>query len=101
MPDEVETKMNSTVVKVPSSHVPTPTAKEKGQGQGEPVANSTTVPPSVGEDQLFRVDSSSGPTVQPKKDTAEREMQIPQSPTRSPKTGGEKSLWPFSVHTGE
>uniref|UniRef100_A0AAZ3Q2C4 protein-tyrosine-phosphatase n=1 Tax=Oncorhynchus tshawytscha TaxID=74940 RepID=A0AAZ3Q2C4_ONCTS len=99
VPDEVETKMNSTVVKVPSSHVPTPTAKEKGQGQGEPVANSTTVPPSVGEDQLFRVDSSSGPTVQPKKDTAEREMQIPQSPTRSPKTGGEKSLWPFSVHT--
>nr|XP_029519373.1 receptor-type tyrosine-protein phosphatase gamma-like [Oncorhynchus nerka] len=99
VPDEVETKMNSTVVKVPSSYVPTPTAKEKGQGQGEPVANSTTVPPSVGEDQLFRVDSSSGPTVQPKKDTAEREMQIPQSPTRSPKNGGEKSLWPFSVHT--
>ncbi|XP_036839817.1 receptor-type tyrosine-protein phosphatase gamma isoform X1 [Oncorhynchus mykiss] len=99
VPDEVETKMNSTVVKVPSSHVPTPTAKEKGHGQGEPVANITTVPPSVGEDQLFRVDSSSGPTVQPKKDTAEREMQIPQSPTRSPKTGGEKSLWPFSVHT--
>uniref|UniRef100_A0A4W5QE16 protein-tyrosine-phosphatase n=1 Tax=Hucho hucho TaxID=62062 RepID=A0A4W5QE16_9TELE len=101
-PDEVETKMNSTVVKEPSSYVPTPTAKEKGQGQGEPVANSTTLPPSVGKDQLFRVDSSSGPTVQPKKDTAEREMQIPQSPTRSPKTGGEeKSLWPFSVHTGD
>ncbi|CAB1315296.1 unnamed protein product, partial [Coregonus sp. 'balchen'] len=85
-PDEVETQLNGTVVNEPSSYTPTPTAKEKGQGQGEPVANSTTVPPSVREDRLVRVDSSSGPTVQPKNDTAEREMQIPQSPTRSPKT---------------
>ncbi|XP_013987792.1 receptor-type tyrosine-protein phosphatase gamma [Salmo salar] len=100
-PDEVEMHLNDTVVKEPiSALTPTATAKEKGQGQGEPVANSTTVPISGGEDQLVRVDSNTGPTVEPKNDTAEREIQIPQSPTRSPKTSGEeKSLWPFSVHT--
>uniref|UniRef100_A0A8C7IK02 protein-tyrosine-phosphatase n=1 Tax=Oncorhynchus kisutch TaxID=8019 RepID=A0A8C7IK02_ONCKI len=100
-PDEVEMHLNNTVVKEPiSALTPTATAKEKGQGQGEPVANSTTVPISGGEDQLVRVDSNTGPTVEPKNDTEEREIQIPQSPTRSPKTSGEeKSLWPFSVHT--
>uniref|UniRef100_A0A8C7IW76 protein-tyrosine-phosphatase n=1 Tax=Oncorhynchus kisutch TaxID=8019 RepID=A0A8C7IW76_ONCKI len=102
-PDEVEMHLNNTVVKEPiSALTPTATAKEKGQGQGEPVANSTTVPISGGEDQLVRVDSNTGPTVEPKNDTEEREIQIPQSPTRSPKTSGEeKSLWPFSVHTGD
>ncbi|KAJ7999887.1 hypothetical protein DPEC_G00199070 [Dallia pectoralis] len=100
-PDEVETQINGTVVKEPSS-VPTPTstAKEKGQKQGDPVSNSTALPPSVEEDQMIPEVNSSGPTVESKNDTEQREMQIPQGPTRSPKTGGEeKSLWPFSVHT--
>uniref|UniRef100_A0A6Q2YYG5 protein-tyrosine-phosphatase n=1 Tax=Esox lucius TaxID=8010 RepID=A0A6Q2YYG5_ESOLU len=96
-PDEVETQLNGTVAEEPSSvPVPTSTAKEKGQRQGDPLSNSTTLQPSVEEDQMVPEDGSSGPTVEPKNDTAQREMQIPQGPTHSPKTGAEeKSLCLF------
>lgn len=102
-PNNEEKQANSTVAKEPLIPTPASTAKEKGEGK--PTAKDTTVPASTGDDQL--VDGEKKPThvnavstQEPRNDSAE--MQIPQSSTLSPKMSSNgKSLWPFSVHTGE
>ncbi|KAM3877719.1 receptor-type tyrosine-protein phosphatase gamma [Diretmus argenteus] len=96
-PDDVEKQLNGTVVKEPLVPIPTSTAKEKGRGKP-----TTTVSPNTGDSQLVKEenpkDNDTVPSQEPHNDTAE--MQIPQSPTLSPKTSDEeKSTWPFTVHT--
>ncbi|XP_067089755.1 receptor-type tyrosine-protein phosphatase gamma [Osmerus mordax] len=91
--DEVtETQLNSTVAKESAIPSPTSTAKEKDEGK-DPASRTTTAPPSSEEDQLVNVVKN---TQEFNNDTTE--MQIPQSPTRSPKgSDEEKKRWPFSV----
>lgn len=103
-PDNEETRANSTAAKEPLIPTPTSTAKEKGEGK--PTVKGTTVPAGTGDDQLEDdveknpTDVNAVSTQEPRNDSAE--MQIPQSSTLSPKISGDgKSLWPFSVHTGE
>lgn len=102
-PDNEGTQANGTVAKEPLIPTPASTAKEKGEEK--PTVKGATVPASTGDDQLVDVekkptDVNAVPTQEPRNDSAE--MQIPQSSTLSPKISSDgKSLWPFSVHTGE
>lgn len=102
-PENEEKQTNSTVANEPLIPTPASTAKEKGEGT--PTVKATTVPVSTEDDQLVKVeknltDVNAVSTQDPRNDSAE--MQIPQSSTLSPKISSEeKSLWPFSVHTGE
>lgn len=101
-PDNEEKIANGTVAKEPLIPTPASTAKEKGDGR--PTDKGSTVPASTGDDQLVNVqkptDVNAVATQEPRNDSAE--MQIPESSTLSPKISSDgKSLWPFSVHTGE
>lgn len=102
-PDNEEKQANSTVAKEPLIPTPASTAKEKGEGK--PTVKGSTVSVSTGDVQLVNVeeqptDVNAVSTQEPRNGSAE--MQIPQSSTLSPKISSDgKSLWPFSVHTGE
>ncbi|CAB1353597.1 unnamed protein product, partial [Coregonus sp. 'balchen'] len=107
MADKVEKQTNSTVVKEPPTAAPASTAKEKGREGGESKTNtSSTTPSSAVEDQLVTHTQSMvetgtvvPPTFEPGNDTAEFPAQDSPSPTLQPSTGGDKSHWPFSIHT--
>lgn len=102
-PDNEKKQANSTVAKEPLIATPASTAKEKGEGK--PTVKGTAAPVCTGGDELVNVetnltDVNAAPTQEPRNDTAE--MQIPQSSTLSPKISSDgRSIWPFSVHTGE
>lgn len=102
-PDNEEHQGNNTVAKEPLVPTPASTAKEKGEGK--PTVKVTEEPASTGDDQLVSVERNltvnAVSTQQPRSDSAE--MQIPQSSTQPPEEGEEreKSVLPFSVHTGE
>ncbi|XP_034022283.1 receptor-type tyrosine-protein phosphatase gamma isoform X2 [Thalassophryne amazonica] len=100
-PADVEKHVNGTVPEQPLIPTPASTAKEKGLAK--PTVKGTTVPVNTADNHLIHTETNVGdrvadPTQEPHNDSAE--MQIPHSSTLSPKiSGGEKSLWPFSVHT--
>lgn len=101
-PDNEEKQANSTVSEEPLIPTPASTAKEKGEGK--PAVKGNTVPASTDDEHLVNKEKNptevnAVSTQEPRNDSAE--MQIPQSSTLSPKINDGKSLWPFSVHTGE
>lgn len=105
--DKVEKQTNRTVVKEPPTAAPASTAKEKGREEGE-TNNSSTTPSSAVEDQLVthtqstvEADTVVPPIMEPGNDPAEFPAPDSPSPTLRPSTGGNKSHWPFSIHTGE
>ncbi|XP_064155378.1 receptor-type tyrosine-protein phosphatase gamma-like isoform X1 [Anguilla rostrata] len=98
-PGDAEARANDTVAREnATATAPTSTAKEKTPESGAaPTA-------AAGEDQLAKGSQSPAqgsvtpPTWEPENDTLE--IQLPNSPTLTIKTGGgERSHWPFSVHT--
>ena len=92
---EADVRTKETAARQPaSSAAPTPTAKEKEQG-------SAAAPTAAAENATGPAEESVAPPAwDPENDTLE--FQLPDSPTLPAKTGGgEKSHWPFSVHTGE
>ncbi|KAG9337511.1 hypothetical protein JZ751_028702 [Albula glossodonta] len=98
-PDDVEEKANRTAAQSPAIATPTATAKEKKQD-----TELSTAPPTSMEDQLVKntkspiEEDAAPPTREPRNDTYE--IQLPDSPTLTAKTGGgERSHWPFSIHT--
>lgn len=98
-PTYAETRDNSTVVKESVLPTPASTAKEKATVQGSTVSAST-VDGHLTPPQENLTDVNAVTTQEPRNDSAE--MQIPQSSTLSPKISSDgKSLWPFSIHTGE
>ncbi|XP_028969520.2 receptor-type tyrosine-protein phosphatase gamma isoform X1 [Esox lucius] len=104
--DEVEKQANSTVVKESPTSPPASTAKEKGREKGEAEANtSNTTPSGAEEDQLVtHTEITLGSntmsfTAEPGNDTAEFPAPDSSTPTLRPSSGGDKSLWPFSIHT--
>ncbi|CDQ60515.1 unnamed protein product [Oncorhynchus mykiss] len=103
--DKVEKQTNSTVVKEPPTAAPASTAKEKGREAGENNTCSTT-PSRAVEDPLVthtqsavETDTVVPPTMEPGNDPAEFPAPDNPSPTLRPSTGGNKSHWPFSIHT--
>ncbi|XP_064824775.1 receptor-type tyrosine-protein phosphatase gamma-like isoform X1 [Oncorhynchus masou masou] len=103
--DKVEKQTNSRVVKEPPTAAPASTAKEKRREAGENNTCSTT-PSSAVEDPLVthtqstvETDTVVPPTMEPGNDPAEFPAPDNSSPTLRPSTGGNKSHWPFSIHT--
>ncbi|KAF7650885.1 hypothetical protein LDENG_00118750 [Lucifuga dentata] len=96
-----ERRSNSTAVKEPPKNTPDSTAKEKEETKPDP----TTAPPGVMEEQLH---THNPPGSDPATTTeAANEMAAaavfpaPSDPsaTLRPGSGGDRSHWPFSIHT--
>lgn len=93
-------KDNSTAVNVPTSETPDATAKEKKQPEPDP----TNTPPGA-EDQLEYThnppDSNPATTTEATNETAAFPAPRDPAATLRPRTGADKTHWPFSIHTGE
>ncbi|XP_027135089.1 receptor-type tyrosine-protein phosphatase gamma isoform X1 [Larimichthys crocea] len=91
-------KDNSTAVNVPTSETPDATAKEKKQPEPDP----TNTPPGA-EDQLEYThnppDSNPATTTEATNETAAFPAPRDPAATLRPRTGGDKTHWPFSIHT--
>ncbi|XP_070697567.1 receptor-type tyrosine-protein phosphatase gamma-like [Pempheris klunzingeri] len=96
---ETGARDNSTAISEPPSTTPDATAKEKEQTEPDP----TNMLPGIG-DQLEvythnPLDTSPTTTTEAANETAA--FPAPEDPaaTLRPSTGGDKKLWPFSIHT--
>ncbi|XP_071770675.2 receptor-type tyrosine-protein phosphatase gamma [Centroberyx gerrardi] len=98
---EAERRGNGTAVKEPPGDTPASTAKEKERTE---LNRPTTAAPSVVEDQLEMhtqspPDSNPTTTTEAANETAEFPAPDDPSVTLRPGTVGDKSHWPFSIHT--
>ncbi|KAM6981143.1 receptor-type tyrosine-protein phosphatase gamma [Aplochiton taeniatus] len=100
--EAVEERADSAVVKEPPSEAPGSTAKEK-ERRPTHATTSTTTPPSAVEEQLVTHTQNPEGTGAMSPPTAEKGNNTPREGSsvtlRPPSTKGDKSHWPFSIHT--
>ncbi|XP_029907017.1 receptor-type tyrosine-protein phosphatase gamma-like isoform X2 [Myripristis murdjan] len=96
-----ERRDNGTAVKEPPGDTPDSTAKEKGPTG--PDRRATAAPGGVEEQLEARTQSPASSSPAPTTEAANETMEFPApdspSATLRPSTAGDKSHWPFSIHT--